>query len=147
VPEVDPAPVAAANEPVDVLLVDDDAQVRALAAEMLSELGHRVTEAEDGLGAIATIREHPEITLMIVDYAMPGMNGGEVARRVAQLRADIAMVFVTGYADRGALQEWTARGYPLVAKPFTLPQLAAAIAASLERQAKVIDLHARSAAG
>jgi signal transduction histidine kinase/CheY-like chemotaxis protein len=145
--EAEAEAVAGADEPVDMLLVDDDAQVRALAAEMLSELGHRVTQAEDGPGAIAKLREHPEITLMIVDYAMPGMNGGEVARRVAQLRADLAMVFVTGYADRGALQEWTARGYPLLAKPFTLPRLAEAIAASLERQAKVINLRTRSAAG
>jgi signal transduction histidine kinase/ActR/RegA family two-component response regulator len=112
---------------LDILLVDDDAQVRTLTADMLTELGHRVTECSDGPSAITrAAAARPD--LMIVDYAMPGMNGSELVRNLKGAGADFAIVFVSGYAEANALQEWTARDYRLLTKPFTLNQLSEAIA-------------------
>ena len=111
-----------------VLVVDDDDDVRALSVEMLRTLGHRVMEAADGPAALTLLAANPQVDLMVVDYVMPRMNGGEVARRATEMRPGLPMVFVSGYAERSALEEWTARGYRLVAKPFTMPQLAAGVA-------------------
>ncbi len=112
---------------LDILLVDDDAQVRALTADMLTELSHRVTECGDGPSAVMrAAASRPD--LMIVDYAMPGMNGSELVRTLKGTGADFAILFISGYAEADALQEWTARGYRLLAKPFNLSQLAEAIA-------------------
>jgi signal transduction histidine kinase/ActR/RegA family two-component response regulator len=118
--------------PLAIVLLDDDAEVRALTAEMLRELGHRVVQFEDGPGAIAHVGLTPP-DLLIIDYAMPGMNGGEVARMVTRGGARPPILFISGYTEADALQEWTARGYVLLTKPFTLPQLAGAIAASVGR--------------
>jgi signal transduction histidine kinase/ActR/RegA family two-component response regulator len=119
--------------PLDIVLVDDDDDVRKLTAEMLREQGHRVTQFESGPAAVAHVRglggALPD--LLIIDYAMPGMNGGEVARALASGGTTLPMVFISGYTETDALQEWTSRGYLLLTKPFTLPRLAAAIAASV----------------
>jgi signal transduction histidine kinase/ActR/RegA family two-component response regulator len=130
-PELAAPPVAAQEQaaPLHILLVDDDDQVRALTAEMLRDLGHEVTECADGASAVARAAAAPP-DLMIVDYAMPAMNGGEVARAVNREASGPPILFISGYAEADALQEWTARGYRLLSKPFSAVQLAAAIAAS-----------------
>ncbi|WP_234419308.1 hybrid sensor histidine kinase/response regulator [Sphingomonas sp. EC-HK361] len=85
-----------------VLLLDDDDAVRAVAADDLRQAGFAVVEASSGAAALGLIDEHRDISAAIVDFAMPGMNGAEFARRARERRA-LPVLFVTGYADRDAI--------------------------------------------
>jgi CheY-like chemotaxis protein len=86
-----------------ILLVDDDNAVREVTRATLEELGYKVLEAGSGGAALDLIEREPKIDLMIADFAMPGMNGAEVARLAQAKRPTLPFLFVTGFADRTAL--------------------------------------------
>ena len=115
-----------------ILLVDDDTAVRAVTAEALRDLGYDVTEAGSG-GAALELLERARVDLMIVDLAMPGMSGAELAQRVRTRRPDMPMLFVTGFADRGMLSDVS--GAEVVGKPFAPGELADKARAALLRGA------------
>jgi PAS domain S-box-containing protein len=111
------------EEPVDlsgaprVLLVDDDSAVRDVAASMLRELGCVVVEAGSGGAALDLLERDPAtFDLMVIDFAMPGMTGAEVAREVRLRRPGLPMIFITGYADLAAVQKLGEDA--IVQKPF-----------------------------
>jgi CheY-like chemotaxis protein len=58
-----------------ILLVDDDAMVRLLLAAHLEDLGYDITQASDGLDALARLDGGEAVDLLVTDFAMPGMNG------------------------------------------------------------------------
>ncbi|AQR60488.1 hypothetical protein BZG35_01575 [Brevundimonas sp. LM2] len=98
------APVSAAPLPdTTVLVVDDDDAVRAVTRGILVDLGYRVLEAGSGGAALDLFDQRPDIQAVVLDFAMPGMNGGEVAREMAVRRPGLPILFVTGYADNDAL--------------------------------------------
>ena len=86
-----------------ILLVDDDSAVREVTASILRDLGHVVLEVGSGGGALDLLDRNTHIDLVILDFAMPGMNGMEVARQVRTKVPSRPVVFVTGYADTSAL--------------------------------------------
>ncbi len=101
-----------------VLVVDDDPAVRQALAGWLATLGYRVAEAADGRTGLAELdRLRPDI--LLVDYAMPGLTGAEVARAARQRRADLPVVLATGYSSDAALG-----GLPTLRKPFGIEELA-----------------------
>ncbi|MBD0272781.1 MAG: PAS domain-containing protein, partial [Acetobacteraceae bacterium] len=100
----DEAGRAAAARPASILLVDDDHAVREVTASTLRELGHTVMEAGGGPAALDILnRPGQRVDLLVVDFAMPGMNGVEVARGARTARPGLPVLFVTGYADLSAL--------------------------------------------
>ena len=105
-----------------VLLVDDDSAVREVTASMLHDLGCSVVEAGSGGAALDIIGRDPEpFDLMVLDYAMPGMNGTEVARAIGERKPNLPVLFVTGYADLSALREMGEDR--IVQKPFRNEEL------------------------
>jgi len=106
-----------------VLLVDDDNAVREVTAGILQDLGYRVVEAGSGGAALDMLDKQSQIDLLLVDFAMPGMNGAEVAREVHARRPDLPILFVTGYADTEALAAAGDDG--ILRKPFVQKELAA----------------------
>jgi signal transduction histidine kinase len=106
-----------------VLVVDDDNAVREVTANILTELGYRVIEAGSGGAALEVLDQHAEIDLMLLDFAMPGMNGAEVAREARARRPQLPILFVTGYADTAALPGRGEEG--VLRKPFRQEELAA----------------------
>jgi signal transduction histidine kinase len=86
-----------------VLLVDDDNAVREVTRAMLHDLGYLVLEAGSGGAALDLIDRTPKLDLMIVDFAMPGMNGGEVARLARMRRTNLPVLFITGFAERSTI--------------------------------------------
>uniref|UniRef100_Q07H02 histidine kinase n=1 Tax=Rhodopseudomonas palustris (strain BisA53) TaxID=316055 RepID=Q07H02_RHOP5 len=100
-----------------VLLVDDDSAVRDVAASMLREQGCVVVEAGSGGAALDLLERDPvPFDLMVIDFAMPGMTGAEVAREVKLRRPGLPMIFITGYADLAAVKNLGADA--IVQKPF-----------------------------
>ena len=110
------------GRPRRILVVDDDNAVREITTTTLKDLGCEVIEAGSGGAALDHLDDKGALDLMIVDYAMPGMNGAEVAREVRARRPDLPILFVTGYADQSAL---AAIGEDrIVQKPFRSGELA-----------------------
>ena len=113
--------------PLRILLVDDDHAVRSLTGEMLVELGHDVTAAENGMAALERLATPAAFDLLLADFAMPVMNGAELAAAAIKLRPQLSVLFVTGYADVEVLSSWSGIGYGTLNKPFTTEELKAAL--------------------
>ncbi|GAA4030542.1 hypothetical protein GCM10022281_07440 [Sphingomonas rosea] len=110
----------------EILLVDDDPAVRAAVADMLRSRGHRVTEAGDGPQALLQL-ERSAVELLLLDFAMPGMNGAEVAARARELRPDLRMLFLSGFSDSAAIDRAVDGKARVLRKPITASDLADAI--------------------
>ncbi len=116
---------------LSVLLVDDDAGVRETVREMLHSLGHDVIEAPGGPAALTLLREAGPFDLLLADYAMPGMTGAQLAAEAATLRPELRVLLITGYVDADALRSWSDRGRPVLKKPLTRSDLAAALCVAM----------------
>ncbi|MDN6713569.1 MAG: response regulator, partial [Acetobacter sp.] len=110
-----------------ILVVDDEPGVRAVTSGFLRRAGYEVMEAASGAEAVEKVQSTPGIALVVMDVMMPGMNGGEAARRIHDVRADLPVLFVTGYADFGVLPE----GVAVLHKPYTRDALLGDVRAML----------------
>lgn len=108
-----------------ILLVDDDPAVREVTAATLQDFGYGVVEAGSGAAALDLLERQPPISLVIVDFAMPGMNGAELARHVRNRLPGVPILFVTGYADRTALADLSEEH--IIGKPFLDDELASKV--------------------
>ena len=114
-------------EKLRILVVDDDDAVRGLAKEMLEEMGHAVVEATSGRSALELLREGSRCDLLLVDFAMPLMNGSECATEARKVCPDLSILFMTGYVDNDALKRWSELGVRTLNKPFQYADLAEAV--------------------
>ncbi|GAA4024372.1 PAS domain S-box protein [Sphingomonas swuensis] len=108
-----------------VLVVDDDPDVRAFICASLEELGYAVREASDGGEGLALFREAAP-DLVVLDYLMPGMSGAEVARVIRSERAEQPILFVSGYSETDAIRA-AAPDAILLPKPFRADALGKAV--------------------
>ncbi len=125
----------------NILLVDDDSAVREVTAAILRELGYEVMEAGSGGAALDLLdREEKKIDMIIIDLAMPGMSGADVARLVQAKRPGLPTLFVTGFADRAALTGVS--DAQVVGKPFVNSELAEKVRTTLfaGRSSNVVPL-------
>jgi signal transduction histidine kinase/ActR/RegA family two-component response regulator len=122
------------RKPIDVLLVDDDAAVREPTASMLRELGCTVTDVDNGASALALLREKHRCDVLLLDFAMPDMNGAEVAAVARGIRSDLPIVFITGFADPVLLEQLQVLGAQVLAKPFRLEVLASTLTRAVRRE-------------
>ena len=115
-----------------IALVDDDDHVRATLADMLRTAGAEVDEAQDGNSGIALVRaKRPH--LLVVDFAMPGMSGADVARLVREEDATLPVIVVTGYAESAKLDSIAGPQVTVLRKPFESHQLFRVVADMLGR--------------
>jgi signal transduction histidine kinase/ActR/RegA family two-component response regulator len=82
-----------------VLVVDDDALVRAVIISQLEDQGYQTIQASDGLAALAWLEKGGTVDLMVTDFAMPGMNGLTLIKEVRRRGSALPAVLLTGYAD------------------------------------------------
>ena len=83
----------------EILLVDDDPLIRHVIADELEEVGHFVTPVVGPEAALETLREGFDFDLVIIDYTMPGMSGGDLARHILALEPKMKLAILTGHAD------------------------------------------------
>ena len=125
---VDPALLPIANSGETVLIVEDDPAVRVLVSQVLSELGYAFVEAGDADSALPIIESSQRIDLMISDVGLPGMNGRQLAEIGRQIRPDLKVLFITGYAEHAAVRGgFLDPGMQLITKPFTFDLLTAKV--------------------
>jgi signal transduction histidine kinase/CheY-like chemotaxis protein len=115
-----------------LLLVDDDESVRTLTKEMLEEMGHDVTDAGSGRAALEILLGNAQFDLLLVDFAMPAMNGSELAIAAKKIKPGLPILFMTGYVETDVVRQWSDLGYRTLNKPFPSADLAAAIREAVE---------------
>lgn len=115
----------AARRRITVLVVEDDARVRAVLKAALTKNGYEVVEASDGNGAWRLVQEDPtKADVMLTDVVMPGMNGYELGKRVMELRPDMKFIYMSGFSDsQGLRTDVLEQKCWFIQKPFTPQQL------------------------
>jgi PAS domain S-box-containing protein len=122
-----PEPLTSGPEPLSlrgtetILLVEDDNMVRALTVRMLEARGFTVLSAAHGEEALRRLEDHAgSINLLVTDVVMPGLSGRDLATRVAGLRPDIKVLYLSGYTDDAIVRHGVLEpGIAFLQKPFT----------------------------
>jgi len=119
----------------DILVVDDDALLRGMVAEWLSQVGYRVCEAQDGVAALALLRGAP-VRLLITDMQMPSLNGAEMLAIVRREFPTMPVIAMSGQFDSGfgftretAIKQGATK---VLAKPFSRDDLLALVHAVVD---------------
>lgn len=115
---------------ITILVVDDDDGVRTTSMSLLRHLGYQVLPADGVAQALEVLHSDRPVDLVFTDVVMPGESGVDLARHVRRLRPELPVVFVSGYADPGAI----AGEIPLdrlLRKPFRAQELNSMIEAAL----------------
>ena len=100
-----------------VLVIDDDDGVRSFVAESLREVGCRVSEARHGNDGLAVLRQEPGIEIVVVDFAMPSLDGLGFIDAARAFYPNLPIVLMTGYAEAERLDETRLKIVPTILKP------------------------------
>ena len=121
----------------EVLLIDDDQDVRNVLHEVLEDLGYTVNAAENADAGLKLLEQtNPDI--VVLDFAMPEVNGAEAAKVIRSKRQALPILFVSGYADSRALAEAVGDA-PILHKPFSRAEFAAAVLAARRKSRQIAD--------
>jgi hypothetical protein len=117
-----------------ILVVEDDATVRLVLADVLGELGYDVLLATDARPAIPILQSSRRIDLMVSDVMLPHVNGRKLAEIARASRPDLKVLFVTGYAENAGVRgDFLDAGMDMLNKPFSLDSLGAKVRSMIER--------------
>jgi two-component system, NtrC family, sensor kinase len=122
-----------------ILVIEDDADVRAYVVEILRELDYRVFDAEDAESAFALVEQKDlRIDLLLTDVVLPGLNGRQAAERIQARQPAAKVLFMTGYSRNAIVHQGRLDpGVELIQKPLTRSALAARIAGILDVRAAI----------
>ncbi|MBB3590479.1 PAS domain S-box-containing protein [Rhizobium sp. BK529] len=116
-----PADADKVQSPKRILLVDDDVLIAMSSADMLTDLGHEVVEAHSAREALECLGNGGNFDLMITDYSMPGMTGGDLAKAARRIAPGLPILIASGYAE---LPPGLDLDVAKLGKPYTQDQLA-----------------------
>ena len=118
-----------------VLVVEDEATIRAIVAEELEDAGYRVISVADGAAALRVLQSDASIDLLLTDVGLPGgLNGRQVADAGRVSRPDLKVLFITGYAENAAVGNGLLEfGMEVITKPFDVAALTAKVQEMIER--------------
>ena len=119
-----------------VLLVEDELKVRSLARRMLESEGYKVLEASGGMEALLVASQHKgPIHMLLTDVVMPVMTGRELAQRLAKLRPQMKILYMSGYTDDTIMRHGvTEAGVAFLQKPFAPEVLARKVRVVLDAE-------------
>jgi CheY-like chemotaxis protein len=117
-----------------ILLVEDEPMVRGLAVQILQACGYRVLEAQDAKEALTLFSQHgAEVDLLLTDFAMPGMNGRELAEQLRAQRPGLPVLLMSGYTDDALVHHGVNdSSLAFLNKPFTSASLAGQVRRALD---------------
>jgi CheY-like chemotaxis protein len=117
-----------------VLVVEDEALVRMVTVEILSEAGYRVLEAGDASEAVPILDSEADVDILVTDVGLPGVNGRQLAEMARQLRPELRVLFVTGYGYNAGLGSDALKpGMEVLSKPFNTQSLVIRVREMLDR--------------
>jgi len=115
-----PAPLADSNQPLRLLVVEDNADARYLVCETLRALGHEVESVASGEEALPLL-DQQRFDVLFTDVSLPGMSGVDLARQALQQKPHLALLFASGYGDELTKRlEFSAQA---LQKPYDIEQL------------------------
>ena len=124
------------NETWNILVVDDEENIRLAIERILNKIGCQVFKAADGHEALQVV-ESKEMALIILDLKMPGMDGLEVQRRIREIDENVLVIIITGYATiETAIEAMRQGAYDFIPKPFETDHLRFVV----RRALKIFDL-------
>jgi two-component system cell cycle sensor histidine kinase/response regulator CckA len=109
-----------------ILLVEDEAMVRAVAERALVRHGYTVLSAENGEAALELLEREGPVDLMISDVVMPTMDGPTTVREARKTYPDLPILFISGYAEEQLRKSIDLERVHFLAKPFSVQKLAEA---------------------
>jgi signal transduction histidine kinase/CheY-like chemotaxis protein len=117
-----------------VLVIDDEPTVRMLVTEVLADLGYTAIEAEDGAAGLKVLQSSARVDLLVTDVGLPGgVNGRQVADAGREIRPDLKVLFITGYAENAVLGHGHLEpGMHVMTKPFAMEALASRLRELIE---------------
>jgi CheY-like chemotaxis protein len=117
-----------------VMIVDDEDFVTMLAQRVLADDGYRVVTARDGFQALELYRKlRDQISLIILDFTMPVMDGSDVFNELLQINPQVSVVLSSGFAEQDRLRAMLAKGMRgFIPKPYTQEKLLTQIRATLD---------------
>lgn len=128
-----PSPMRTSPVPEQILVVDDERDMRLLLRYQLELEGYDISEASDGKAALRLLRESSP-GLVITDVRMPFMSGLELLREVKQFRPATEVIVATGYAEvETAIECMRAGAFDLIRKPFDIHEMYSCVARALDR--------------
>lgn len=127
----------------NILVVDDEPEVRKLVGAMLSGYGYRVITADNGDNAIKAFKKaQPPVDLLLTDVVAPGMSGPMVADKLVELNPELRVLFMSGYDNTQVVQRYVVeKGFALLRKPFTMEQLEAKVREVLSMPRTITNGH------
>ena len=122
------------DERCRVLLVEDDAAIREMTRDILSDEGFEVLPTADAEAALHCLKTEGPFDLLLSDVGLPGMDGRDLAQIANTLHPTMPILLVTGYAGvAGSRPDVLSCGMKLLRKPFTLKQLLGSVRALIRR--------------
>jgi nitrogen-specific signal transduction histidine kinase/ActR/RegA family two-component response regulator len=116
-----------------ILLVEDELALRVVSRVYLESKGYAILEAGNATEALNLCRSYErKIHVLITDMVMPGMGGVELAKAARQIRPELSIILVSGYADRTSADDATAIEASFLQKPFSLDALARLVRARID---------------
>src|SRR5208282_2672836 len=108
----------------NLLVVDDEKNIRAGLAKFLESSGHQVESVDSGAGALALLAEKRDFDLVLTDYQMAEMNGLELLKKIKQHHPDTLVILMTAFGTiQNAVSSIKAGAYDYVTKPFSLLEI------------------------
>ena len=133
-----PRLAAGPTSPARCLVVDDDAQVRDMIRDILSNAGHKVVVAHDGADGVERFKADSSFDVIITDLAMPKLNGLQLARVCKTLRPNVPVVMLTGWGVLLTEEELSEHGVDeVLSKPVRMDQVINTISAVRARTSGV----------
>ena len=118
-----------------LLLVEDEDMVRTIATRALTRAGYEVTACADGEEGLDEVKGGAEFDLVVSDVVMPGMDGPAMARGIRELRPDMPILFMSGYAEEQLRKDIDMAEMHFIAKPFSVQDIGDKVAEILGKQA------------
>ena len=129
-----------------ILCIDDEPAVLRIVTQILRGNGHEVTTSLSPREALQTFRAHPAaFDVVVTDQTMPDLTGIELASELYELRRDMPVVLISGYAESDALRSATPNVRMFVRKPFDARDLSASVERVTEAHGELTRLNGRSA--
>ena len=143
--EPEPVPVAVTKRPSVtienpdgekelILIIDDEALIVTLAKRMLTDAGYRVVSAAEPFQALEIFKQlHEEVDLVILDFTLPIMDGSEVFEELRKIRANVAVMLSSGFAEQEKVRAMLAQGLRgFLPKPYTQAKLLLQVRSTLD---------------
>jgi PAS domain S-box-containing protein len=130
-------PVVEVRGSETILVADDDRLVREISRTALERRGYRVITAEDGQQAVELFQANPGVDLVVLDLAMPVMDGEQACRQIKEIRPEAPILISSGYSELMASSRFGPGGMEgFIQKPYTVTQFTERVQKMLRRRAK-----------